>query len=122
MLDQVRDTWYTRSGTAVAILIVFYILAQILCSLMATLRGLTRRGYRQLVPSKIIPLPGETGDAYRIRLLNAWAQAIAYNDWVVGGKVSEMAVAHVALRNALCGIVPLLCVAAVLAVLQVLGG
>ena len=122
VLDQVRDSWYTRGGTAVAIIMVSYILAQILCSLMATLRGLTRRGYRQLAPNIIIPLSGETGDAYRIRLLNSWARAIAYNEWVVGGKVSEMAVAHVALRNALWGIVPLLCVAAVLAVLQVLCG
>ena len=122
VLDQVRDSWYTRSGTAVAVILVSYILTQILCLLMATLRGLTRRGYRQLVPSQIIPITGETGDAYRIRLLNSWARAIAYNEWVVGGKVSEMAVAHVALRNALLGIVPLLCVAAVLAVLQVLCG
>ena len=122
VLDQVRDSWYTRSGTVVAIILVSYILVQILRSLMVTLRGLTRRGYRQLVPSQIIPISGETGYAYRIRLLNSWARAITYNEWVVGGQVSEMAVAHVALRNALWGTVPLLCVAVVLAVLQVLAG
>lgn len=122
VLDQVRDSWYTRSGTVVAIILVSYVLIQILCSLMAALRGLTRRGYRQLVPSQIIPFSDESGDAYRIRLLNAWARAITHNQWVVGDKVSEMAVAHVALRNALWGTFPLLCIAAVLAVLQVLAG
>ena len=122
VLDQVRDSWLTVVAALVVIILVFYILAQIVCSLMAALRGMVRRGYKGLTPKGITPLADETTDQYRIRLLNYQAQNIIWNNWVVNGKVSDMAVAHEALKNALWATIPLLCVTAVFAVLQVLCG
>lgn len=121
VLDQVEDSWTTIIIACAAIILVLYILIQILWSLMATLRGLMRRGYWQITPHGITPKAGETCDVHRIRLLNYQAQTVVWNHWVLNGKVGEMAVAHVALRNALFGTLLLLCIAFVLAVLQLLG-
>ena len=122
VLDQVRNSWLTVVAALAAIILVFYILAQIVFCLMAALRGMVRRGYKRLTPEGITPRAGETTEQYRIRLLNYQAQNVIWNDWVVNGKVSDMAVAHEALKNALWATIPLLCVTAVFAVLQVLCG
>ena len=121
-LDRVKDSWTTNIAIVPAIIVVFYILIQILCSLLATLRGLTREGYRQLTPKGITPRAGENSDTYRIRLLNSQAKAVTWNNWVLNGKVGQMAIAHDALRNALWGTVLLMCIAVILAVLQLLWG
>lgn len=122
VLDQVRDSWLTVVAALVVIVLVFYILVQIVCSLRAALRGMVRRGYKGLTPEGITPRAGETTDQYRIRLLNYQAQNVIWNGWVVNGKVSDMAVAHEALKNALWATIPLLGVTAAFAVLQVLCG
>ena len=79
-----------------------------------------RRGYKRLTPEGVTPRVDDNVDVYRIRLLNYQVQNVIWNDWVVNGKVSDMNVAHVALRNALCGTGLLLGTALVLAVLQML--
>ena len=84
-----------------AVFLVFYASIQILRSLWATVDGLVRRGYKQLSPDDIVPQGGEANDAYRVRLLNLQANHLRWNEWVVNEKVSCMAVAHVALKNAL---------------------
>ena len=118
VLDQVRDSRPTVIVAGAVITLVSYTLVQIVCSLMATLRGMMRRGYKRLTPEGITPQVGDTSDVYSIRLLNYQVQNVIWNDWVVNGKVSDMNIAHVALRNALWGTCLLLGAAFILAVLQ----
>ncbi len=87
-----------------AVFIVLYVAFQILRSLWATVDGLVRRGYKQLSPDVIVPQSGESNTSYRIRLLNLQVNHLNWNEWVVNEKVSCMAVAHVALKNALTAI------------------
>lgn len=88
----------------VVALLVFYAAVQILRSLLVTVAGLRRRSYKQLSPADIVPQDGEASEAYRVRLLNLQVNHLCWNEWVVDQKVSDMAVAHTALRNALIGI------------------
>lgn len=85
----------------ITIALVFYIALNLLRSLWATVSGLMRRGYKQLTCKDIIPKDKEDKIRYKARLLNQRLNHVEWNDWVVNQKVSEMAVAHTALRNAL---------------------
>ena len=91
----------TRFFAWVAVVIAFYLTLQLLCSLRVTVAGLMRRSYKQLRPEDIVPKDGESNEGYRVRLLNLQVNHMRWNEWVVNQKVSEMAVAHVALTNAL---------------------
>ena len=88
----------------VAVLLVFYTAVQILRALWATVDGLVRRGYKQLTPGDIVPQNREANAVYRVRLLNLRINYLNWNEWVVNEKVSRMAVAHTALKNALAAI------------------
>ena len=83
-----------------AILIAF-VAFQIARALWCTISGLTRREYSQLSPAHIAPKRGETSDNYRIRAFNKLLNQIRQNDWVVDRKVDDMAMAHIALQNAM---------------------
>ena len=107
-----------RSLAAIAVILVFYVAAQLLFSLWATVAGLMRRGYKQLSPHQIVPQNDENGEMYQIRLLNLQANHTYWNEWVIDQKVSQMAVAHVALRNALTATFALIVLALVIASIQ----
>lgn len=87
-----------------AVFLILYAAIQILRSLWATVDGLVRRGYKQLSPDAIVPQSGEANAVYRIRLLNLQVNHLNWNERVVNEKVSCMAVAHAALKNALTAI------------------
>ena len=87
-----------------AMLLVFYVVLHLLCLLWATASGLKRKSYKQLSPADIVPQDGETPNAYQVRLLNLQANSLRWNEWVTNQKVSEMAVAHIALKNVLTAI------------------
>ena len=103
-------------------LVVLYVVVQLVRLLWATLDGLTRRSYRQLSLADIAPQDGEASEAYRVRLLNLQANYMRLNEWVVDQKVSAMAVAHIALRNALTATYALIALAAVIGFVHLAGG
>ena len=98
-----------------AVILVFYVAAQLLRSLWSTVAGLTRRSYKQLSPEGMIPKDSETGDVYQTRVMNLQVNHMRWNEWVVDQKVSEMAVAHAALKNALTATFILIVLALVIA-------
>jgi len=100
--------------------LVFYIALMLLRSLWATVAGLMRRGYKQLTCEEIIPKDKENKIRYKTRLLNQKLNHVNWNDWVVNHKVSEMAVAHTALRNALVATGGVIFLALATAVLKLL--
>ena len=101
-----------------AVFLVFYAAVQILRSLWATVAGLVRRPYKQLSPADIVPQDGEANEWYRVRLLNLQINHLCWNEWVIDQKVSDMAVAHTALRNALTVVFLLVVLALVIAAVQ----
>lgn len=82
-------------------LLIGYIAIQIARALWCTISGLTRRKYTQLSSSQITPKCGEIQQNYQIRLYNLVLNQISQHDWVVDRNVEEMAVAHVAIKNAI---------------------
>ena len=89
--------------TACIGLIVFYVACQLIRSVQCTIDGLKRRSYRNLGPAQIRRQRDEDANHYRVRLVNEQLACVQWNEWVVDQKVSDMAVAHIALRNALFG-------------------
>ncbi|MCG3776437.1 MAG: hypothetical protein JW395_3296 [Nitrospira sp.] len=83
---------------------VFYIGIQLICSLLAVVRGLERRNFRELSRQDLTPFKEETSAAYCRRLLASRWVAMWCNDEVTNEKVGQMAVAHVALRNVLVAV------------------
>ena len=79
-----------------------------------------RRDYKQLTCEDIIPKDKEDKIRYKVRLLNQRLNHVKWNDWVVDQKVSEMAVAHTALRNALVATGGVIFLALATAVLKLL--
>lgn len=100
--------------------LVFYIAINLLRSLWATVAGLMRRGYKQLSCEELLPEEKEDKIRYKARLLNQKLNHIRWNDWVVNHKVSEMAVAHIALRNALAATGGIILLALATAVIKLL--
>jgi len=85
----------------ITLALLIYLAFNLLRSLWATVSGLMRRGYKQLACKDIVPRDEEDHVNYTARILNQRLNHVKWNDWVLDQKVSEMAVAHVALRNAL---------------------
>ena len=106
----------------VAIIVVFYLVVQLLCLLLATVRGLERRSYRQLSLADITARSSETSEQYKVRLLNAQANYMCSNELEANHKVSVMAVAHTALRNVLYATFALIVLALALAFVHLEGG
>jgi len=104
----------------ITLVLVFYLAINLLRSLWATVSGLMRRGYKQLPYEDIIPEGKEDHVNYKARVLNQRLNNAKWNDWVLNQKVSEMAVAHVALRNALSATGGVILMALVTALLKLL--
>ncbi len=84
-----------------ALLLVIYVIAQIIRSLQAAVRGLRRREYRRLGIDDFVPVEFESSNEYRIRLVNSQINCMVQNEWAVARKVDEMEIAYIAVRNAL---------------------
>jgi len=104
----------------ITLLLVFYVSINLLCALWATVSGLMRQGYQQLPYKDIIPEGKEDHINYETRILNQRLNHAKWNDWVLNKKVSEMAVAHVALQNALSATGGIILMALVTALLKLL--
>jgi hypothetical protein len=102
------------------LILVFYIAINLLRSLWATVNGLIRRGYKQLQCTEIIPREGEDNKCYKVRILSQQMEHIQWNEWVLDQKVSQMAVAHEALRNALAATGGVILTALAIAVFKLL--
>lgn len=85
----------------ISLALVSYLAVNLLRSLWATVGGLMRRGFREVPYSDLVPRGREDQLAYRSRILAQHLNHAQWNDWVLDQKVSELAVAHVAFRNAL---------------------
>lgn len=102
--------------------LVAYIAIQLARTLIATVSGLTRRGFLQLGFKDIMPGKTESAEEYRLLILNKRVDYLFKNELVVSQMVSEMTVAHVAISNALIASVILVISASAVAVWQLYAG
>ena len=102
--------------------LVAYIAIQLARTLIATVSGLTRRGFLQLGFKDIVPGKTESAEEYRLLILNKRVDYLFKNELVVSQMVSEMTVAHVAISNALIASVILVISASAVAVWQLYAG
>lgn len=111
---------YLRVPIWIVVIIVFYITISLLRSLWTTVNGLVRRGYKQLGYEDMVPGDREDSIHYKIRILNERLKHINWNEYILNKKVSEMAVAHEALRNALCATAGLILLALAITVIKLI--
>ena len=109
-----------RIPLAIGVLLATYTIVNLLRSVWATVSGLMRRGFGEISYSDLAPRDKESELEYRTRVLNRHLNHAEWNDWVLDQKVSELAVAHVALRNALSATGGLIIAGLVVALLRLL--
>ena len=94
-------TW----GSVLAVGVVgSYVALQFLLALLAAVNGLGRRSFSHLSIKDIVPQPDETKDAYLRRACAELTEVILHNRAAVDDKVSQLALAHEAVKNAVWGL------------------
>ncbi len=88
----------------VAVGLVFYVLLQVVCALLASIRGLSRTGYLPVRVGDLIPLQGEDPAVTGRRVLKKYVATAAQHAEANSQKVEQMAVAHRALQNFVVGV------------------
>lgn len=79
---------------------VSYIIIQLTCCTIATIKGLERRTYERSEPKTITPLEGEDETQYKKRQISSLLKQISYNEEIINDRVTWLAVAHCCLKNA----------------------
>ena len=85
--------------TGVAVASIIYAMLQLLCAVLATIRGLDAKPYVVQTTVGILNYDKEPTEAYRRRQINDVLHMIEQHDWTTDRKVDQIAVAHTALRN-----------------------
>jgi hypothetical protein len=104
--DRAREfTW----GSVLTVgLVGTYVAFQFLLALLAAVNGLGRRSFSHLSIKDIVPQPDEAKDAYIRRACAELTEVILHNRVAVDDKVSRLALAHEAVKNAVWGLLAVL--------------
>jgi hypothetical protein len=81
-----------------------YLVLQICSAMLAAVRGLSRQSYDSLTFSDVTPTQTESEQDYLLRRCTRDLQILSDNSFVNNSKVTQMAVAHCAMRNFLWGL------------------
>jgi hypothetical protein len=100
--EQVSQLVIPRGLAILVACLAFYSIAQLCCSLLAALRGLSRRSSYSLTLSDVLPKKLESWGTYRVRHIDELLKVLKDQDSANNERVNNMAVAHVGLRNFLC--------------------
>lgn len=97
-----------REFTRPSILIVGfgggYVALQFLRAVLAAINGLERRSYSRILLTSIVPGPREEKEAYLKRACKEMIRVITENKEVINEKVSQLALGHTAIKNAVWGL------------------
>lgn len=105
-----------RSLRIVMTLGAFYLAAQVCRAMYMALQGLSRKSYYSLDPLDVCARPEETNLAYKTRRAKELLEVLSDHQVVNNGKVTQMAVAHCAMRNFLWGLLIFAAVSSVAAI------
>lgn len=103
-----RTQEFTRASVLVIGLLGFYVAFQFLVALLAAVNGLSRRSFSHIKFKDIVPRPREGKEAYLQRACSELAEVISHNRETVNGKVSQLALSHEAVKNAVWGLLLIL--------------
>jgi hypothetical protein len=101
-----------------AIGLILYGILQLACALSATVRGVERSRYARQSKETIMPLEDEDLIQYKERQISDIIYVTEQHEWATNRKVTELAVAYRAIRNATISLTGLIIVALVLAYLR----
>ena len=109
---------FTRSSIWVVIVFAAYIALQFLLAIRAAIKGLARRPFTRLSLDDILPLGREDKTAYLKRTCKEIADAIGSNRKGIDQKVSQLALAHESILNAVWALLFLLLILLAIVALQ----
>jgi hypothetical protein len=82
-----------------------YLILQLVCAMLAAVRGLERRAYAFVSSAQLLPAVGEIKDAYYRRQIGQSVEVLVQNQDQNNLKLTYLAVAHTALKNFILGVV-----------------
>ena len=105
--------------TGIAIGFIIFAMLQLLCAVLATIRGLDARPYLYQTTGGILTRDEEPIEMYRRRQISDLLHMIEQHDWTTNRKVDQIAIAHTALRNSSIPLAVLVIAASTLAVARI---
>jgi hypothetical protein len=99
---------FTKASVLVVGLMGSYVAFQFLLALLAAVNGLGRRSFTHVAIKDVVPQRDETKDAYLRRACAELMEVILHNRVVVDEKVSQLALGHEAIKNAVWGLLLIL--------------
>ena len=85
--------------TGIAVVSTSYAMLQLVCAVLATIRGLDAKPYLFQTSSGVLTQGEEPIKKYRRRQISVILHMIEQHDWTTDRKVDQIAIAHTALRN-----------------------
>jgi hypothetical protein len=98
-----RETAFGVTATVLVLLIGVYIITQLVCAIRGAVRGLARRGYQEPTPSAKLPRADEQRADHLLRQTRESLQCLHDHRRNNNAKVTQMAIAHRAIENAVIG-------------------
>ena len=99
-----RVQQFTEASVVVVAVAAFYICLQFLRALIASVQGLARRDYLDGIAQAILPKTAQSPTDYLREACETLGQQVVQHREATNDKVSELAIAHVSLTNAACGL------------------
>ncbi len=98
-------TQKAQSYVAISVVLIVaggaYVALQFLRAVFAAIDGIGRKQFLRLTIDDIHPQTNESPETYRLRILHAQLSCSTHNSKVTNDKVSQLALAHRAIKNAL---------------------
>lgn len=107
------------ASVIVVSVLAFYVASQFLCAMLAAIRGLSAKSYSVPSISEIMPDGADNLSVYLRKACNELARTIEQHRETTNANVSQLSVAHRAMRNAVSGLLVVLFVLVVVVVWQV---
>lgn len=82
-----------------------YLIMQLVCAMLAAVRGLERRSYAIMASADLLPASGESKEVHQRRQVGQLLSILAQNRDANDDKLTNLAVAHCALKNFVIGLV-----------------
>ena len=105
--------------TGIAVASTIYAMLQLLCAVLATIRGLDAKQYLFQTSAGVLNQGEEPIKMYRRRQISAILHMTEQHDWTTARKVDQIAIAHTALRNSSIPLAVLVMAASTLALARI---
>ena len=105
--------------TGIAVGFIILAMLQLLCAVLATIRGLDAKPYLYQTTVGVLNQDKESVEMYRRRQISDLLHMIEQHDWTTNRKIDQIAIAHTALRNSAIPLAVLVIAASTLALARI---